>query len=208
MNKQIMYFGILIVIVASVLSVLAFSIYKPQITPINEIKNNDVNNCFPTYLDNIAPDDLHIRQPSADTLPAGYSLKAVKTELDGKQVALYYSSKSLCPFPRITEGLLPDSTVLVIISAAGGDNSAENFANDRIASFKDSVPGIQMLDVGSYKAYGWESFVDHYAPEGSDIFAKRIPSRLGFYNEQDKTEYTIMGLESLAKLKEIAESLA
>ncbi len=161
--------------------------------PVKDLERLDVN--------------FKIGVPSMSVLPPGYSLQAAIQE-DEETVKMYFSDHELCPFPRLFEGQLPQKTILISVSHRPDIESGEKFLRDAVASKKEAIPEIMMLDINDIDGYGWESFVFGQESQDTDVGLRRFPSTLEFYNEQDKTVYSITGIEPLQKLVAIAKSIS
>lgn len=155
---------------------------------------------------------FQIKQPTLQSLPPNYDLRGAEQYQNG--VILYYADHNLCPnggnpLEQVTKG-----TILVSIDGVANPTTAKEFADQMITSIRDDKSAKMIprsVDVNGKIGVGWEMF------EGADII--RInntivdshsvprPAQVTFYDEHDKTEYTIVGMRSMQDLLTIAKSV-
>lgn len=148
-----------------------------------------------------------IRTPAMSSLPPDYRLQAAIQEGEDN-VKMYFSDRELCPFPRLFEGQLPQGTMMISVSQRLDIESGEMFVQDALAFKRESIPGIKQLDINGMDGYGWESFVFGQERQDTDVGLRRFPSTVEFYNESEQTAYSVVGLEPLSRLVEIAKSIS
>lgn len=174
-------------------------------------KNDQVsatsNACLPTTLDSVTF-KYPIKQPVMDQILTGYKLQAV--DQNAADVFMWYSDHSLCQVHGLPDELYRGS--ILVIAAYNpnmGDSATE--AQKELNNLKGSTAKLQMIDVNGYKGIGWEPFqgADVVKLNGTVLDSQPIPmpGRVEFFNDHDKTWYSVSGMRSMSELLQIAMTI-
>lgn len=153
-----------------------------------------------------------IKQPTLQSLPLNYDLRGAEQYQNG--VILYYTDRNLCPNGGNPLEQVEKGAILLSIDGVENPTTAKDFANqmiERIQNDKSAGMTPQLVDINGKIGVGWETF------EGADVLSingtvvdshpVQRPARVTFYDENDKTVYTIVGMRSMQDLLAIAKSV-
>ena len=169
--------------------------------------------CLPSTIENAAITAFPVKEPSS--LPQGYALRAVEADGGGKAgVVLYYSDKSLCPFEGGLTDQVQNGTLVITAIAAPDIKDSADFQQREVkyyAGEPDTIADVKAIDVGGHKGIGWEPFT------GKDIIRKEgkvvqddpmpMPGMVRFFDDNDKTIYSVTAMRPLGELVEVAASI-
>jgi hypothetical protein len=153
-----------------------------------------------------------IKQPTLQSLPPNYDLRGAEQYQD--EIVLYYTDRSVCPNGGNPLEEVEKGAILMSIEAVTPTTS-KDFANqmiERIQNDKSAGMTPQLVNINGKSGVGWEMF------EGADVLningtvvdshPVQRPARITFYDESDKTVYTIVGMRSMQDLLAIAKSVS
>lgn len=154
------------------------------------------NGCLPKLV-NPAMAVYPIKQPSAETLPKGYSLQAVDDP--GDAVVMYYSDYSMCPFTESFDGQIKKGAIVVTVNQPEGiAKDSTDFQQKELnyyASQNGTLAKVQPIDVNGNKGVGWEPFTgtDTVRQDGVVVSSEPLPmpGMVRFYDDSSGTLNTV-----------------
>lgn len=210
-NKKITLIAIPIavaLVIASVGSVTnLFGIYNISEASINA-------DCLASTVENAVVTAFPVKQPTS--LPQGLTLRAVEADGGGKAgVILYYADHSLCPFEGSLTDQIQNGTLVITVMKAEDIENGTDFQQRELAFYANDPDGtiaeVQAIEVAGHKGVGWEPFEgkDVIRMEGKVVQSNPIQmaGMVRFFDDNDKTIYTITAMRPLSELVSVAESI-
>lgn len=201
-----------VIIIPSVAAVIVVGAIVGIFFAANQGDASENANCLPATLESVDA-DYPIKEPSVDSMPNNFALKAVDNP--GGVVILYYADHSLCPFTESFDGQIKNGAIVVTVTA--GEDVATDSADfqqqelDYYAAQKETIADVQALDVNGNRGIGWEPFTGTstitFNGEVSSTEDLPMPGMIRFYHDQDHTIYSISAFQPLDTLLEIAQSI-
>ena len=171
--------------------------------------------CAPSSLASInLMNDFKVRQPTS--LPQGYVLGRVEADDGGRAgVALYYANHSLCPFQGTLTDQIQEGTLVITVMKADDIANGTDFQQRETAFYANDPDGtiakVQALDIAGHKAIGWEPFTGKNVIRENGKVVQSTPMQLGgmvrFFDDSDKTIYTITAMQPLGEITKVAASI-
>jgi len=193
------------VIAAAGIGTNLFGFYNPT-------EASDKANCLPSTVENAAVTAFPVKESTS--LPNDYALRAVEADGGGKAgVILYYADHSLCPFEGSLTDQIRNETLVILIGASDIENG-EDFQKREVDFYENdnqTLAKVQAIEVGGHKGVGWEPFegqnvirIDGKVVESTPM---QQPGMVRYFDESDKTIYTITALRPMNELIAVAESI-
>lgn len=177
--------------------------------------SSDVAGCLPASLKAAAITAFPVKE--ATSLPKGYSLKAVEADDGGSAgVILYYADHSLCPFVGSLTDQIKNGTLVITVMKAYYIANGTDFQQREMAFYANDPDGtvakVQAFDVAGHKSVGWEPFTgEDIIRVNGKVVQSSAPIPMGgmlrFFDDKDRTIYTVTAIRPLSELKDVAESI-
>lgn len=149
------------------------------------------------------------------SLPTGYTLQGIESQMNNTQVLAYYADHPLCAFPTGFD-YHGAQLRLVITKVGQSETSAtyqQNWLNYAADSSNQVVAKVQPIEVNGYLGAGWDPYDTNSVVRLDGKVIESTPFQgngaLFFLNDKDQTQYSLFGSSdmSLQQLQQVANSI-
>lgn len=209
------------ILVITAIPVLAAAILAFSLGPslMNMGNAATVDKCEPKVLGALQKQGFVVKQPSASSLPMGYSLQSVEDNY--AIVHLYYADHAICQ-PNTPTAEWAGGTITLEASDVSGQDSPlqtaadeERMAMQTASNVSNETNGAlkaQILDINGHKAVAWDQHAgkDRVITSDGKVLNEEpmnLPAVIQIFDSKDHTMYNISALKPLSQLLPIAQSI-